>query len=191
VFCQPFGGVSIFRDANRSPLTDRRAYIVTYPYLSVSKTPTDSRIKERCIGRNSQRVTLATEWIDLIVLASLLRGEAVCCCPHSGQAASRSDNGRAPKASKSGELSGVDLHTRCQSGNQRSGRVPRMLRMRPSTKIAVAHSSVRIREPEATLHVLTPEARLEQGIIPRVIRASSTLRPPSTSSWTASSASLA
>jgi hypothetical protein len=51
------------------------------------------------------------------------------------------------KASKSGKPPGVDLHTRCESGNHCSRRIPRMLRGRPSTEVAIAHSSVRIREP--------------------------------------------
>jgi hypothetical protein len=118
-------------------------------------------------------------------------GKAAWCCPHSGQAARRAGDGRAAKASKSGELPGVDLRARCPSGNHRSRRVPRMLRKRPSTEVAFAHSSARIRDPESALHILTPEARPGQRVIPRVIRASSTLRPPSTSSWTASSESLA
>jgi hypothetical protein len=73
----------------------------------------------------------------------------------------------------------------------RSRRVPRMLRKRPSTEATIARSSARDREPDPALNILTPESRPEQSVIPRVIRASSTLTPPSTSSWMASSESSA
>jgi hypothetical protein len=73
----PLLAFSTFRVVNRRSLTDRRACIVTYPCLSLSEAPTDSRIEERCIGRNSQRMTTVTEWNDPIVFDSLLRGEAV------------------------------------------------------------------------------------------------------------------
>jgi hypothetical protein len=41
------------------------------------------------------------------------------------------------------------------------GRVPGMPRKRPSTDVAIAHSSARIREPESALRIPTAEARLE------------------------------
>jgi hypothetical protein len=92
--------------SNRSPLTDRRANMVAYPYLSLSSAPTDSRIKERCIGRNWQRIPTVMEWVDPIVLDSPLRGEAVWCCPHSAQAAIALATGALPRPPRAGSSPG-------------------------------------------------------------------------------------
>jgi hypothetical protein len=147
-----------------APLTDRRALWRTHICRSQGRRPIrESRSGASVAIRNgSQRSQ--NEVIRWFGLALAKQSSLVLSSFWSGS--SRSGNGRAPKASTSGERPGVDLHTRCQSGNQRSTRVPRMFLERPSTGVVIAHSSARIREPESALHNLTPEARQEQSVIP-------------------------
>jgi hypothetical protein len=156
---------------------------LAYPYLSPSWTPTDSRINGQCIGRNSQRITTVTEWIGSIVFDSLWRGEAVWWCPHSGQAAVALATGALPRPPRAGSCQGSTCTPDASLETSALGESIGCSQGDRPPEVPIARSNARIREPESALHFLTPEARPERGVIPRVIRASSTLRPPSTSSW--------